>query len=476
MGRSSETEQIRRRLAGAVRRKAFESYVRRGHVPEGVVHLAEIAADERKFIDFGNALSLASRPDGRPTAFYVWRTAGDERVRSSHAARATQVLPWQTLLPLVHPGTEPNCRCWPEPYYGNPAIPDALLPLTYGRDVDETGSEPWASAETLRRPDGSLAASAVTMRDGTKIRSTFSGRTVDRSVTLPTGQTVRFETRNKIQNIHIGKTPMLQSAWSPEGVVVSRPRATFRDNDNDLMPDAGSDLVDEPFDALLNPDLLSNPTSLGDFSQGLGGLGPAALALFLALERARASMGVGTTDAPVIGYKIWTNDVGAGPGSAGRPIAVPVFVDALTEEQARQTCKLLPDAQKWTDLAALMLAPERGNLSRQNFGIKLHGLVKGMVDTAKKEFPVLYQGIFAEYSIEESGELGSYGGRGTKRLDIVELIPPQDPKIVCDYEVKTGNAQLGGRQLAEYMARLVARYPGATIFMFQVIPRERPSP
>lgn len=69
MGRSSETEQIRRRLAGAVRRKAFESYVRRGHVPEGVVHLAEIAADERKFIDFGNALSVTSRPDGRPTAY-----------------------------------------------------------------------------------------------------------------------------------------------------------------------------------------------------------------------------------------------------------------------------------------------------------------------------------------------------------------------------------------------------------------------
>lgn len=284
---------------------------------------------------------------------------------------------------------------------------------------------------------------------------------------------MRFESHNKIQNIHIGKTPLLQSAWTPQGVVVARPRTAFRDVDN-LMPGSNFDLVEEPFDPLLDPDLLQNLSSLDDPSKDLAALIGAALTLFLVHQYAPESMGIGATDVPVIGYKIWTNTEQLSGGPGGKPLAVPVMVDALTAEQARQTCKLLPEVQAWTDEAALALASGSGVQGSSAFGTRLHKMVKDKVNAKKEEFPFIYRGVSAEFSIDAQGGPASYGGRGTRRLDVIEKIPPEDPKVICDYEIKTGAAQLSGGQLRDQIVRLAAMHPGATIYVFLVGPTYRP--
>ncbi|MBF0246698.1 MAG: minor capsid protein [Alphaproteobacteria bacterium] len=43
---------------------------------------------------------------------YVWRTMGDDKVRSSHSEREGQVFSWDHPPEGGHPGEAPGCRCW----------------------------------------------------------------------------------------------------------------------------------------------------------------------------------------------------------------------------------------------------------------------------------------------------------------------------------------------------------------------------
>jgi len=51
-----------------------------------------------------------------PSNYYVWRTKGDDRVRSTHAAREGEVFSWSEPPEGGHPGEDYNCRCWAERY------------------------------------------------------------------------------------------------------------------------------------------------------------------------------------------------------------------------------------------------------------------------------------------------------------------------------------------------------------------------
>jgi len=51
-----------------------------------------------------------------PEKYYVWRTVGDNRVRSSHAQREGEVFAWDNPPEGGHPGQDYNCRCRAEPY------------------------------------------------------------------------------------------------------------------------------------------------------------------------------------------------------------------------------------------------------------------------------------------------------------------------------------------------------------------------
>ena len=60
---------------------------------------------------------------------YIWRSADDSKVRSSHAERDDRVFPWDHGFPDGVPGQAHNCRC-----YAEPAIINGQIILT-GRPV-----------------------------------------------------------------------------------------------------------------------------------------------------------------------------------------------------------------------------------------------------------------------------------------------------------------------------------------------------
>lgn len=76
-------------------KKAFNKYMRRG-TP----------------ID----LPLKAAPREHPTTHYIWRTRGDGRVRTSHAANNGRIFSWDNVPPTGHPGEDFGCRCIAEPY------------------------------------------------------------------------------------------------------------------------------------------------------------------------------------------------------------------------------------------------------------------------------------------------------------------------------------------------------------------------
>jgi len=159
MGKLSARHQSgRKTLARIAGLKAFESYIRRGRVPAALAALSAAATDERKFVMLCASLSTKALSNGKATTHYTWRTVGDDKVRGAHAALAGQIFSWSSPPPGGHPGTEHNCRCWAEPYFGDPAVPDSLLHLTRNIRTVADPAQAIASIETLTRPDGSIAA------------------------------------------------------------------------------------------------------------------------------------------------------------------------------------------------------------------------------------------------------------------------------------------------------------------------------
>lgn len=52
----------------------------------------------------------------QPSSHYIWRTRGDDKVRSSHAANDGHVFAWDNPPATGHPGEAFGCRCTAEPY------------------------------------------------------------------------------------------------------------------------------------------------------------------------------------------------------------------------------------------------------------------------------------------------------------------------------------------------------------------------
>lgn len=76
-------------------------------------------AYRKSFIQYlrrGTPISLSFKADERPTTQYIWRTTGDDKVRSSHAANNGKIFSWNNPPETGHPGEDYGCRCWAEPY------------------------------------------------------------------------------------------------------------------------------------------------------------------------------------------------------------------------------------------------------------------------------------------------------------------------------------------------------------------------
>ncbi|MHA6299541.1 phage minor head protein [Devosia sp. CAU 1758] len=449
----------KRQLVGVARRRAFENYLRYGQWPGWP---AETGPEKKAF---GPVAKLRAKP----TRFYVWRSLGDDRARAAHALRHGQIFAWDDPPSGGHPGSEPNCRCWAEPYFGDPGVPDTLQPLEHTYQPAATSADLWSSVESLTRPDGSVAESIVTLRDGTKVHSRFWRTLVARIVTLASGATVRIDSEGGTQTVRVGDEamPVLRSAWTSRGPIFSSlSRAGFRFSP-DLFPELGETDELRP-DTLLDPlPALLSPNPIADGAPGLDLLGLALFALYAAQRAAPASQGMGEGDKPVLTIRTWTVSAATG--------VVPIRADALTAEQVRQQCKQFPNVLRWINETDVELSSvDTTALPARVFGSLFHHAAKEKFEAEKRVLPGLYEGLSAEISFDKSGTVVPYGSRGSTRLDFVEEVPPKAPEIVCDYEVKTGNAELAGNQLLRQAQRLSRRYPGALIVMMEIKSNEHP--
>jgi SPP1 gp7 family putative phage head morphogenesis protein len=127
---SEEIEQRRVALHRLASKRALESYLRRGWVPEIWRTLADASRTEEKFARhlialYGEIPAFAKKTamrllretrESHSTPQYVWRTRGDNKIRPTHAAKDGKIFSWDAPLPAYHPGEQKNCRCWAEPY------------------------------------------------------------------------------------------------------------------------------------------------------------------------------------------------------------------------------------------------------------------------------------------------------------------------------------------------------------------------
>lgn len=439
MGILKQGSAQRARIISLAEKRAFEGYLRWGQVPDASAHLK--AARE---------LTLKALGDSRPTTHYTWRTAQDERVRSTHAAREGRVFAWTDPPDTGHPGEERNCRCWAEPYYGTPLVSDTSLPLRRQQRFDASGTAVWQSIETLTRPDGSLAESRIVMRDGTRIRSTFNGGLVVNEVSLPDGRVVRLERWNGVQSIYVdgSERPVLQSVWTPDGprMIVPRRRVAHADLQ---MP-----RID--FDDVLRP---------GGGSVGMPTVEAAKLllsalsALHEMLQAEPAPLGAGSDAVAALAFRVWTNGDKRNVSAAS--------IAALTAEQVAQSCKILPEVQAWTTEAATVLAPMRVGNSPAVWGTAVHTYVRERIRALKEQFPHVYGHVWAEISFRSDNQETGYGQLDSTRLDVLEELP----ETICVYDIKTGNAKLSDKRIKR-LAEIAARYGKSTFFIVEVRPFE----
>lgn len=440
---SKKLEEKRAKLARLIERKAFDAYVRHGAVPDDVHRLAETAADGRKFLDLCSGLSVKALPDGRPTTHYTWRTAGDDRVRHTHAALEGQVFSWTNAPSEGHPGTAPNCRCWAEPYYGNPALPDAFLQLQSERRVSSNPAELWASIDTLSRPDGSVAASHIRMTDGTSVQSTFSGPNTSQMVSLPDGGFYQLNSTGDARQIGVGQNgqTVVKVAWLRQSLV---PRL--------LPPPPAEAIILPDYDPNVQLDVPVTPAALV--------LRGAAVLYNLAVA-APKPLGLGEDDLPVLAFRVWS---GKNLGETST-----LALEALTAEQVAQTCRSLPDVQMWTTQAAAILLPQRSGMSASAWGTAVHLNVHGLVEAHKTMFPQKYANVFSELTVLDGLDSGDasgphYGQSGSSRLDVVEKV---SPNLFCVIDVKTGSSGLTTSRIHEILSKLPK---GVQVFILEVRP------
>ncbi|WP_332694015.1 hypothetical protein, partial [Devosia sp.] len=336
-----------------------------------------------------------------------------------------------------------NCRCWAEPYYGDPAVPDALLQLQPRHQVNTDPAVLLASIDTLMRPDGSLAASAIVMNDGTTINSSFVGSTVGHLVTLPGSGAVRVEKDGEARR---------SSVSAPDGQHWHM--AQLRQLLFPPMPPP-------PPTAPSTAEPVSVPSSV---VQGFPWviLFHAARSLFYMILQQPPSLGAGTADVPVVVYRVWQSEAGAAP--------VPV-TETLTQEQVTQLCPRAVEVQSFIDLAAQQWAPLEHTMPKSALGTKIHVTAKALFDEAAFLNPALYANMHAEVSLDLQDPLDpeaigvSYGTKGSTRLDIMELV---NAGMGCVYDYKTGQAGLTAARILRIYEVWNKRFPSVPFVIIEM--------
>lgn len=128
-------------------------YEREGRARAEIASLIEvdIAATEAWLLRrFENELNEA-RQRAAGVTHYIWRSADDSKVRSSHAERDDRVFSWDHGFPEGLPGEAHNCRCYAEPAIingqiilaGRPVSPDLADRISdaQGRGLARAGED-----------------------------------------------------------------------------------------------------------------------------------------------------------------------------------------------------------------------------------------------------------------------------------------------------------------------------------------------
>ncbi len=187
----------------------------------------------RNYLRYGMSIERQLKADAEtfPTTHFVWVTAGDDRVRDSHASREGQVFPYGGSL---MPGTEAGCRCTAVPYYGRviddkplePVYPELLLlPITRFGGIlssliravrDRAGTLNEAQAYNLKRFDQKLPKAAREIQ----VLSGKNGQRIFRSDVPANNIPGSFARYEKIVD-STGKTvSYTKTTYAPDGRVV----------------------------------------------------------------------------------------------------------------------------------------------------------------------------------------------------------------------------------------------------------------
>lgn len=99
------------------------------------------------FVETIEAKRKGETVDNHTTTHYIWRTVGDNRVRSRHAAFGGQIFSWNETPPGgYHPGEDYGCRCWAEPH--KPGEPQERVSQTVTSAVSDV-LPAWTRADSV---------------------------------------------------------------------------------------------------------------------------------------------------------------------------------------------------------------------------------------------------------------------------------------------------------------------------------------
>jgi hypothetical protein len=154
----------------------------------------------------------------------------------------------------------------------------------------------------------------------------------------------------------------------------------------------------------------------------------------------------------------------------------------VTETELGETCKEYGNVQRFTNEFAAAARAERNDWTPTGFGTDVHKRVARKVNGEPPEFGVKNPqdpNFVAEFSALKTeaaakADLDSppgYGQKDTIRVDVLENRP--DKRLVCVYDIKTGERVLAWPRILEIVAAVFARYkdPSLRIIITEIRPR-----
>jgi hypothetical protein len=299
---------------------------------------------------------------------------------------------------------------------------------------DETGEEPWS--RRIESSDGVLTF----LRDGQLVWSQSGAPGKERnSVRQPGGNVITFEQDGNQHRIYAGGDLVQATEWSgdsfvPSPVLQLARRPGPRPNDG-----------------------------------GVGALLQAALAVYLARSKLNWSLGGDVAALTFDARALRSAD------QDGAPLPVPVN---LTEKQVRDMCKKYDHVQQLVNTAAQdPITLMQG--TPQNRGTAIHVQTARQVNGGSPHAPGFFspenprdENFRAEFSLlkalqenpaltlkqaKEQLERG-YAAGGTIRIDVLENVDGKN-KLICVYDIKTGNARLTPARILEITQVVARRYP-----------------